>query len=143
MNISQILFLLNASIMLLVSLIHFYWALGGRWGAAAVIPQINPEKRVFMPSPLATVIVAIPFLLISLIFAQAAGLFHFQLVTIYQSELLLFLVAVFAIRALGDFKYVGFFKKILNTQFARNDTKYFTPLCAFIALSVLLAVYFS
>lgn len=141
MNINQILFTLNALILFFVAAIHFYWAFGGKWGANAVLPQKNSEKRVFTPSPIATVAVAIPFLIISLIFAQAAGWFDFEIVGQYLSSLLLILVAVFTIRAVGDFKYVGFFKKIKNTDFATNDTKYFTPLCAFIAVTLLIAIY--
>ena len=141
MNINQILFGVNALILFLVTAIHFYWAFGGKWGANSVLPQINSQKRVFTPSPIATFAVAIPFLLISLIFAQAAGWFNIDIVGQYLSSLLLILVAVFAIRALGDFKYVGYFKKIKNTEFAINDTKYFTPLCAFVAGSLLIAIY--
>lgn len=141
MNINQILFSLNALILFFVAAIHFYWAFGGKWGAHAILPQINSEKRVFTPSPIVTFAVAVPFLIISLIFAQAAGWFHFEIIAQYLSSLLLVLVAVFAIRALGDFKYVGFFKKIKNTDFAINDTKYFTPLCAFVAITLLIAIY--
>lgn len=121
--------------------IHFYWALGGKWGANAVLPQINSQKRVFTPLPIATFAVAIPFLQISLIFAQAAGWFYFEILGQYISNLLFILIAVFAIRAIGDFKYVGFFKKIKNTEFAINDTKYFTPLCVFVSTTLLIAIY--
>jgi len=141
MNINQILFGLNALILFFVAAIHFYWAFGGKWGAHAVLPQVNSQKRVFTPSPMTTFAVAIPFLLISLIFAQAAGWFNFEIVGQYLSSLLIILVIVFAIRALGDFKYVGFFKKIKNTEFAINDTKYYTPLSAFVAISLLIAIY--
>lgn len=44
------------------------------------------------------------------------------------------------IRAIGDFKYVGVFKKVQRTGFARNDTKIYTPLCVIIAtISFLIA----
>jgi hypothetical protein len=141
MNIKQILFSLNALILFFVAAIHFYWALGGKWGANAVLPQINSQKRVFTPLPIATFAVAIPFLQISLIFAQAAGWFYFEILGQYISNLLFILIAVFAIRAIGDFKYVGFFKKIKNTEFAINDTKYFTPLCVFVSTTLLIAIY--
>ena len=47
---------------------------------------------------------------------------------------------VFVARAIGDFKYLDFFKKIYNSSFSKKDTFYFSPLClvlgaAFIALS--------
>lgn len=141
MNINQILFSLNALILFFVAAIHFYWAFGGKWGANAVLPQVNAEKRVFTPSPILTLAVAVPFLIISLIFAQAASWFDFEIIRQYLSNLLMVLVAVFAMRALGDFKYIGLFKKIKDTDFAINDTKYFTPLCAFVALTLLIAIY--
>jgi len=32
------------------------------------------------------------------------------------------------LRAIGEFKYLGFFKKIKNTEFAIADSKLFSPL---------------
>jgi hypothetical protein len=43
---------------------------------------------------------------------------------------------VFAARAIGEFRYVGLFKKERSTGFARADTRYFTPLCIAIAAGV-------
>lgn len=42
---------------------------------------------------------------------------------------------LFALRALGDFRYVGFFKKINHTHFAHMDSRYYSPLCVWLALS--------
>ena len=42
---------------------------------------------------------------------------------------------VMLVRAVGDFKYVGFFKKIEGTIFAQNDTRYYSPLCLLISLN--------
>jgi hypothetical protein len=41
--------------------------------------------------------------------------------------------AIFLIRAIGDFKYVGFTKKVKSSTFAELDTKFFSPLCLVIA----------
>jgi Protein of unknown function (DUF3995) len=41
---------------------------------------------------------------------------------------------LFFLRAIGDFRYVGFFKKVKQTVFARLDSKYYSPLCLFIAV---------
>jgi hypothetical protein len=51
------------------------------------------------------------------------------------------LAIVLIIRAIGDFKYVGFFKRIKNTPFARYDTQYYAPLCLYLGLSTLLILY--
>ena len=52
-------------------------------------------------------------------------------------------VTVFFLRSIGDFNYVGFFKKIKNTQFAKNDTKYFSPLCLLFTIIGILIEYYN
>ena len=42
---------------------------------------------------------------------------------------------VFLLRAVGEFRYVGFFKRRHGTRFATLDTWLFSPLCAFIGLA--------
>jgi hypothetical protein len=44
------------------------------------------------------------------------------------------LAMIFALRAIGDFHWVGFFKSVRHTPFARNDTRFFSPLCVVIAI---------
>jgi hypothetical protein len=44
------------------------------------------------------------------------------------------IAVIFTLRAIGDFNYVGFFKKIKHTKFGKNDTKYFSPLCLTIGI---------
>lgn len=46
---------------------------------------------------------------------------------------------VFLLRAIGKGKYVGFFKKIKHTRFAKQDTAFYSPLCVWISLIFLLA----
>lgn len=53
---------------------------------------------------------------------------------------LLAVATIFSLRALGDFRYVGFFKKIRETQFGRMDTLIYAPLSFIIALMALLMV---
>ena len=48
------------------------------------------------------------------------------------------LAAIFVLRALGDFQYVGFSKRIRGTQFAHWDDRIFSPLCLLIAACMLL-----
>lgn len=42
--------------------------------------------------------------------------------------------SIFLLRAMGDFKYVGFFKKVKDTKFGQKDSQIFSPLCLMIAL---------
>ena len=41
---------------------------------------------------------------------------------------------VFILRAIGDFKIMGIFKKKSDSKFARSDSKFFIPLCLFIGI---------
>ena len=39
-------------------------------------------------------------------------------------------------RAIGDFRYVGFFKRVRGSRFARMDTTLYSPLCLALAAGV-------
>ena len=49
-----------------------------------------------------------------------------------------FIAIIFILRAIGDFKYLGFFKKINHSDFAKSDTKLFSPLCLTIGILAIL-----
>ena len=79
-------------------------------------------------------------------FVVAFGLLAFGLFILIKSQILSFdlpnwlmkyglwfLSIVFIIRAIGEFKYIGFFKKIKTTKFGQLDTKYYSPLCLVIS----------
>jgi hypothetical protein len=138
MNFNQTLLAIDAVFLFFVAAIHFYWAFGAKWGANAIMPQINSRKKVFSPSPIMTLTVVIPFLLMGLIFAQAASRFSLEIIDSYLPILLLILVGIFTVSVVGDFNNVGFFKKVMKTEFAKNDSKYFTPICAFVAFRLML-----
>jgi hypothetical protein len=44
------------------------------------------------------------------------------------------LAGVFLLRAVGDRKYVGFFKRVRGTAFARWDSRLYAPLCLALGL---------
>ena len=136
--IAVILFL----VFLFLASMHVYWALGGRWGREAVIPAKEDNAKVFTPGPLPTLIVAAGLLLLGLIILVSAGLTPFTLPAWLHQYALWIIAAIFMLRAIGDFKYVGFFKKITKTRFGRNDTRYYSPLCMVICiLTLILALY--
>jgi hypothetical protein len=39
-------------------------------------------------------------------------------------------------RAVGDFRYVGFFKRVRDSRFATLDTRVYSPLCFVLAAGV-------
>ena len=52
------------------------------------------------------------------------------------------LAAVFTVRAIGDRKYVGFFKQVRDTEFARLDSRIYSPLCLLLGLGAAAVVLF-
>lgn len=46
------------------------------------------------------------------------------------------LAAVMLLRSIGDFRYVGFFKRERAGRFAELDTRFYSPLCLLLALAV-------
>ena len=139
---SQFVFTIHFIILFLVASLHIYWALGGKIDSLAVLPQTSFEKPIFLPSKFMTLIVAICFYMAALVFGSGAGFLSLSIISRFQNPLLVFLGIVFLIRAIGDFNYVGFSKKIKGTPFATNDSKYYSPLCLIISITTFLAIYF-
>jgi hypothetical protein len=130
--ISSILF----GIFLFLSSLHFYWAFGGKWGSTAVLPtkDDNATQKALNPGITATLIVALGLLAFGLLPLVITGTIPFQLPRWLDKSGLWIIAGIFGARAIGDFNYVGFFKRIKHTTFAKNDTKYYSPLCLVISI---------
>jgi hypothetical protein len=119
-------------IFVLIGILHLYWAVGKRVGESAVVPSVD-GKPLFQPSRWATAGVAG-----ALFCAAALVAIHSGIVSVPAPDFLVVigcwgLVAVFALRAIGDFRYLGFFKRVTDTRFARADTFVYSPPCAVLA----------
>lgn len=133
--ISLLLFL----IFLFLSSIHFYWAFGGKWGSSAVIPTKDDSIPAMNPGIIATLIVAFGLLTFGLLPLIITKTIPFTLPTWLEKSGLWIIAGIFTLRAIGDFNYVGFFKKHKNTAFGKNDSRYYSPLCLIIgALALIL-----
>jgi Protein of unknown function (DUF3995) len=116
---------ITAAVFAFLGLLHFYWALKGVSGNSAAIPQVNGAPA-FRPTKAATAAVGLALL------ATAA-------IVLLQVQLLIAgAAAVLMLRAIGDFRLVGFFKRVRGSRFARLDTLLYSPLC--LALGAALAV---
>ena len=108
--------------------LHVYWASGGRWWLDRAIPEIS-GRPMFEFGPIGALVVAAGLLGIGL----TAGLRGFQLVEQHAGSpshwACLAFAIVFSLRAVGDFRVAGFFKRIRSTTFATWDTLVYTPLC--------------
>ncbi|OSY87803.1 hypothetical protein WH52_10290 [Tenacibaculum holothuriorum] len=126
---------ISVLILFLISVIHFYWAFGGEWGICGVIPTKTNKDKVINPPIIATVFVGLFLVLFALLYAEKLQIISMKFLPIFILNYGVYIIAsIFLLRAIGDFKYVGFFKKIKNTQFAKNDTMYFSPLCLFLGI---------
>ncbi|MGB0891085.1 MAG: DUF3995 domain-containing protein [Flavobacteriaceae bacterium] len=120
-------------IFLLLSFIHFYWALGGKWAMKNAIPtKIENENSEFRPSSLATFLVGLFLIVIALFYMIQSG-FTLLKPPSWTSRFLFILPSIFLLRAIGEFNYVGLFKRIKSTGFAKWDSKLYTPLCLIIS----------
>ncbi|MFK7948249.1 MAG: DUF3995 domain-containing protein [Saprospiraceae bacterium] len=123
-----------------LSLVHFYWAFSGNMMHEYVIPEINNEK-LFSPSKLMTIAVGLGLLSFAFIILGHIGVFELLFLNnIFRYGTWLIALVFFA-RAIGDFKYVGFFKKIKDTKFAFWDTRIYAPLSLLISILIILVIY--
>jgi hypothetical protein len=113
---------------------HVYWLAGGEVGLRTAIPEIDGVQA-FQPSAWATVAVAFALALSALLIAATAGIVQLGI----SRALLMWgtraLALVFVLRALGDFRLVGFFKRIRGTRFADLDTWVYSPFCVLLAFA--------
>jgi hypothetical protein len=125
-------------ILIILAGVHIYWAAGGKAGRGAAVPSRN-GRPVLKPTPLTTLLVAVVLFVIAALLAVRIGWFTLPAFP-YQHDLAQVAVwltaAMFALRAIGDFRYVGFFKRVRDSRFARLDTYAYSPLCACLALLV-------
>jgi len=125
-----------AAILALLGVVHVFWALGSMRLSEAAVPQI--EGRVaFKPGRAATVAVAVALFLAALCILARGGVIALPLpwgVFYWATWALAF---VFIGRAIGDFRLVGFFKRVRGSPFARLDTLAYSPLCLILGLAML------
>jgi uncharacterized protein DUF3995 len=120
----------------LLGALHVFWALGGRLGYVSAIPEVNGQ-RAFTPSAAAAFAVAAGLFVASFLVLGRAGVFNSILPAALFKWPVFIMGLVFLVRAVGEFRLVGFFKRVRGTSFARWDTWLFSPLCLGISLAAL------
>ncbi|HEX8624683.1 MAG TPA: DUF3995 domain-containing protein [Allosphingosinicella sp.] len=119
---------------------HLHWALGGRAGYSVSLPQ-RPDGTPVMSHRLpwwrpAAGAVAAGLGALALLLAAHAGHVAVPLPPGFARAALLATGAAFVARALLPNRYVGFFKSLRTTRWARFDTRLYSPL--FLLLGLLL-----
>jgi len=117
-------------ILMLIAAIHFYWAMGGSAGKAGAIPTIGATP-IFAPTRHAAAAVGGASFLMAALVAATGGAAAPSAPALPIASALLALA--FAARAVGDFRYVGFFKQVTGGAFTRRDSYLHSPLRLLIA----------
>ena len=121
-----------------IALIHVYWAFGGSFGGEAAVPRApatagadaqTPRLPAFVPTRSATLLVAAALTGVALLVALQAGWFGPALPNGTVRAAIGVVAAVMFLRAVGDFRLVGFFKRRTDSRFAHLDTWFYSPLC--------------
>ncbi len=141
--ISTILCYILSLIFAILSGFHFYWLFGGTWGVDQVIPTKDDDSSSMTIPRFATMVVALGLLAITTLYLMKVGAVDINLPAWLTKFVYWFIPSIFLLRAIGDFRYVGFFKKIRDTKFAKADSRLFSPLCIFISISGFLVQFLS
>ncbi|HMX40601.1 MAG TPA: DUF3995 domain-containing protein [Saprospiraceae bacterium] len=124
---------LNALIFTALGGLHLYWMGGGRWGLRQALPSTPSGAPLFQPGLVACAVVGVGLMGFAVFWAMLAS-----------GEPLPFgagrwgtwaSAAIFSLRAVGDFRYVGLFRRVRDTDFGRMDGRWYTPLCVYLGLS--------
>ncbi|WP_088102829.1 DUF3995 domain-containing protein [Halalkalibacter urbisdiaboli] len=131
----QLFFIYSSVIILgLISILHFYWVIGGTWGGRAALPEKVKGNLAFTPRRIETLIVAVGLVGVGFILLAQNDLIPFFASNAFTKWSSTILTIIFLLRAIGDFKYYGFFKKVKNTNFSKYDTRLYTPLCLYLGI---------
>jgi len=125
---------LEALVLAAVGALHFYWAAGGQRARLAAVPEME-GRPVISPGPLGCVAVGVSLFFAAALVCWAAGVGLPPGIPKGAARVgTSILAAVFIVRAVGDRKYVGFFKRVRDTEFARRDSRIYSPLCLLLGL---------
>ena len=122
------------AIFTVLGIIHFSWAFGGTWGLEKTLPTNESGERVLNPKNIDSAIVGFGLTFFGLFYLLKSGFLQLPIPVWVMTYGGWIIPGIFIFRAIGDFKYVGFFKKIKNTPFGKADLNFFSPLCLFIGL---------
>jgi hypothetical protein len=121
-----------------LAVIHVYWAAGGTLGKTGAIPT-RDDKLIFAPTPFRTIIVAFGLFAMAAFNAARIGWIAMPGISRFVRGGLWMTAAIFLLRAVGDFRYIGFFKRYRGTRFAKHDTLLYSPLCLLLACLIIIS----
>lgn len=131
---------ITCAVFAILSLWHAYWAFGGRLAHEAALPRKDGEP-LFRPSAGGTFAVALILMAFAGLAAANGGLLGLDASPAWLRWAGGAVALALLGRAIGDFRYVGFFKRLGEDPFARLDTRVFSPLCMLLATGMLTSIW--
>lgn len=113
----------------LLGILHISWALGGKYGFENSLPTNEEGERVLNPKKIDSAMVGIGLLFFATFYLIKLGTIEMVLPNWATVSAGWIISSIFLLRAMGDFKYIGFFKKVKDTSFGELDSKIYSPLC--------------
>ncbi|MFA8300056.1 MAG: DUF3995 domain-containing protein [Hyphomicrobiales bacterium] len=130
----EIIGVLLFAIFILLGILHYYWAFGGKKWLVKALRVKRKGKRILSLNRVLSFVVGTILILFGVfyltIISKSINIFP-EWIYIYFRWII---PVIFLLRAIGDFKHVGFFKKRTYTAFSRIDLHFHTPLCLVIGI---------
>jgi hypothetical protein len=120
--------------------VHVYWAFGGQYAKVAAIPELRGSPS-FVPGRITTLLVACCLFACAALIGAATGFVDAPVPAMVIQWGCFGLALVLLLRAIGDFRLVGFFKTVRGSRFAWLDSALYSPLCLVLALGVFLVAW--
>ena len=140
----QYLLWFNVLIFLLLSLLHLYWSASGNWAFDAVLPRDEGGRRLLNPRRIDSFIVGTALLSMGAYLSVWGANVSIDLgpaLAWFWDNAVWGMVVVFLLRAVGEFRYLGFFKRFRESRFAWWDSCLYSPLCLWLGGSILGLIY--
>jgi hypothetical protein len=123
------------AIFALLALWHFVMAALPSGSSSGAVPSVD-GKALFKPSRASTAAVGVLLLLFAVLLAATAGIVPTDVNRSVLAALSYVLAAGLLARGIGEFKYLGLFKRVRGSRFATLDTLVYSPLCLLLAIAV-------
>lgn len=138
MTINNLIGTINCIIFILLSGIHLYWASGGKLWLDKAIPLAFKDRYLTLSAHKSFVFITM-LVCVSLLVMAGVTISHTTYIDMgdvsWIKKASIVLGLIFLIRAIGDFKHCGFFKKHGIDEFSKMDSKLYSPLCFYLSVS--------
>ena len=123
------------AILIAVAVAQMYWTLGGSIGLPLTVPG-TVRAPPYRPTGMNRLLVSLSLLVAADLMLVRVGVLTTRIPELGLRVACGALAAAFLARAIGDFRYYGFFKRVTDSPFARLDTAVYSPVCAYLAAAM-------